>query len=483
MIIETVNRASDADHYLVFAGSGAVPSISPEVDRAIALMSKELEKSGDVKTIQMPIGDRLVSVAAVKADDGITPRKLHLAAAKAFKTLKEYKAEDIAIYLDGAPDIARERALFETVARMPELVSYTNNGRKSHPKIFSFRSVKFITEQNIAREWIDSATFCAEGTVIARTLANERADSQTPETLAASAADLGKKYGFEVEVFDKAAIEKLGMHAFLAVGRGGHDAPPALIVMRHLKGGDAPRIALIGKGIVYDSGGYSLKPNASMKNMYVDMAGGAAVIGAMTAIARSDLAVNAIAIIAACENKLAHDAYKPGDIISSMAGKSIEITNTDAEGRVTLVDAITYAIRNEKCDILFDIATLTGAARGAVGKFSSAVFATDDDIFGHLKTASTLSCEKVWRLDLDDEMASCLKSPVADSRNSTASTTDGGGSILGALFMLDYTEGKPWVHVDMASVSQRDDAPAFSSPGATGYGAALAYHFAKSYSR
>lgn len=269
------------------------------------------------------------------------------------------------------------------------------------------------------------------------------------------------------------------MESFLAVARGAKNTPPVLIVMRYLQGGDAPIIGYVGKGIVYDSGGYSLKSNANMKNMFDDMGGAAAVIGAMSAIANQKLPVNVVGVIAACENKLSYDSYTPGDIIGSMAGKSIEVTNTDAEGRLTLADAITYAIRKERCDILVDIATLTGAAKAAVGKYSSAVITNDDVLYAALRHAAYCSSEKVWRLDADEEMRVCLNSSVADIKNASGATTDGGGCILAGLFLQEFTEKKPWLHIDMAGVNFRAEPPAFSASGATGYGAALLFYLAR----
>ena len=295
---------------------------------------------------------------------------------------------------------------------------------------------------------------------------------------------LGREYGFEVEVLEHDEIEALGMDSFLSVAKGAVNTPPALIVMRYLHGGDAPRIGLVGKGIVYDSGGYSIKTTAGMKNMFDDMGGGAAVIGAMTTIASRSLKVNVIGVIAACENKISEEAYEPGDIIGSMSGKSIEVISSDAEGRLTLADAVTYIQQKEDCRTVIDIATLTGAAKGAVGKFTAAVLCNDDALYDTAWEASRVSAEKIWRLDADPEMISCLKSPVADLKNTGNSATDGGGCMLGGLFVGEFIEdGTSWLHIDMAPVNFRSEPPAYGSYGATGYGAALLYHLTKQLSR
>ena len=210
--------------------------------------------------------------------------------------------------------------------------------------------------------------------------------------------------------------------------------------MRYLNGGDSPRIGLVGKGIVYDSGGYSIKTTPGMKNMFDDMGGAAAVIGAMTAVADQKLKANVIGVIAACENKIAADAYVPGDIIGSMSGKTIEVISADAEGRLTLADAVTYIQRKESCRFVADIATLTGSAKTAVGKYSAAVLTNNEELYTSAREASRLSAEKIWLLDNDREMLPCIKTPVADLKNAGNATMDGGGCMLGGMFVGEFIE-------------------------------------------
>ena len=439
------NVFPSADAYILPFASPAKRHISlgKELDDAIDLaLERHFQAgAGEVKALMVPVAGKLIQlVFSGFGEMPLIPRKLYLNAAKAFRMCKDAGAECVAVALDNLPALCEDADLFETVCRLPLLVNYANTGRKTNPKVKAFREVCFVSEHTGLNDRMQAAIDCAEGTVIARTLCNQPASFQTPHSLAEDAAKLGAECGFSTEILEQPQIEALGMDSFLSVAHGAKNTPPALIVMRYLQGGDAPVVGYVGKGLVYDSGEYSLKRNANMKNMFDDMGGAAAVIGAMSAIARQKLPVNIIGVVAACENKLSYDSYVPGDIIGSMAGKSIEVTNTDAEGRLTLADAITYAIRKEGCDVIVDIATLTGAAKAAVGKYSSAVISNDDALYTALQKAAYSSSEKVWRLDADEEMRSCLNSAVADIKNASGATTDGGGCILGGLFLQEFVE-------------------------------------------
>lgn len=481
---QTICRAFPAaDAYIVpcMTPPARTVSLGEALDAAIdvAIAARFDASTGAMTELTLPVDGRLATVILFGLGEALpTPRKLYVSLAKAFRRCKELGARSLAFALDNAPALRDDADLFETVCRLPELVNYTNVGLKTNPSPKAFEEVSFVTAADGLEARMLAAADCARGTVYARLLTNEPASVQTPESLGEHARRLGSEYGFDVEILHQPEIEEIGMKCFLSVARAARNTPPVVIVMRHMHGGDAPTVAFIGKGIVYDSGGYCLKSNANMKNMFDDMAGAGAVIGAMTAIAKQNLPVNVIGVIAACENRISFDAYGPGDVIGSMSGKTIEVGNTDAEGRLTLADAVTFAIQKEKCDVIVDIASLTGAAKGAVGKYSSAVMCSDDALFDAAKAAAFQSCEKIWRLDTDCEMAASLDSAVADIRN-VAGPEDGGGCIVAGLFIQAFTEKKPWLHIDMAGVNYRAEAPAFSSKGATGYGAALLFYLAR----
>jgi leucyl aminopeptidase len=223
--------------------------------------------------------------------------------------------------------------------------------------------------------------------------------------------------------------------------------------------------ALVGKGLTFDTGGYSLKPGPSMVNMKSDMGGAAAVIGTMAAIATLKLKVNVVAIIGAAENMVSGEAYRPGDIITSMAGKTIEVLNTDAEGRLTLIDAIHYALEKEKADRVLDIATLTGAAVAALGHDFSAVLSNNSSWLHQLKEASDFSGEMIWEMPLHEPYKELLKSEVADLKNIGGPLA---GCITAALFIGEFVQDKPWIHIDIAGQATKDKLNGIYSYGATG---------------
>lgn len=314
----------------------------------------------------------------------------------------------------------------------------------------------------------------AEGIMIARDLTNEPAEDLTPAELARRAVEFGKEYGFETEVFDKKACEEMGMGAFLAVGRASVNEPK-LIVMRY-NGGEGVAKGVIGKGLCYDSGGLFLKPGAGMAGMKGDMAGAAAVIGAMCAIAKNKVKKNVVTVVAACENLIDGGGYRNGDIVHTMAGKSVFVASTDAEGRLTLADAITYMIRKENVDSIIELSTLTGSCANFFGKVCAGVLTTDDEMYEKIASKSVISGEKYGRVPHYDEYREYIKSDIADLYNSS---TNGAGGICAGLFLDEFKEDKPFMHIDVAGMTftqaKSDGQPA----GGTGYGVKTVYHYIK----
>lgn len=404
-------------------------------------------------------------------------REVFLAMAKAMKVCREIRAKRVEVLPDNAKEILSEPEILKVICELPHLVSYQFNVYKTTQTSCSMEEVLFLTEMDGVSEIMKEAEDVAKGTMLARDLVNHPSMYMTPEQLAREAVKVGAACGIEVEIFEPKAIKAMNMGAFLAVGRGAVDEP-RLIVMRYRGGktAEAP-VALIGKGVMFDSGGYSLK--SKMATMHDDMGGAAAVIGAMQIIAKRQLPVNVVAVAAACKNMVSGDAFVPGDILYSMNGKTIEMLNADAEGRLTLADAITYAIRKEGAEKIIDIATLTGAAKGAVGGRSAALIANDDELAAEITDAAAISCERVWRLPADKELFFVLKSEVADIKSSAPGNTAGGGTIVAALFIQEFTEGKPWAHIDMAPVNWVPEGNSYCIKGGTGYGASLLYETVK----
>jgi leucyl aminopeptidase len=309
----------------------------------------------------------------------------------------------------------------------------------------------------------------AAGTALARECANRPANHCTPTYLAEQAKKLAKAEGLKVEVLERKDCEKLGMRSFLAVAQGS-DEPPKFIVLRHEGGakGEAP-IVLVGKGITFDTGGISIKPAAEMDEMKYDMGGAASVLGTLCAVARAKAKVNLIGVIPACENMPSGRAVKPGDVVTSMSGQTIEILNTDAEGRLILCDALTYAERFKPA-VVVDIATLTGACVIALGHHRSGLFSPDDALAAELHAAGEKALDPAWRMPLDEEYDEALKTHYADMANVGPRA---GGSITAAMFLKRFTAKLRWAHLDIAGTAWKSGA----AKGATGRPVPLLTHF------
>ena len=318
----------------------------------------------------------------------------------------------------------------------------------------------------------------AKATALARDLVNRPANLVTPTALAEVAADIARRGGLTLQVLERADFERLGMGAFIAVAKGS-DEPAKLIVLRYQpreeEGGRNRPIAFVGKGLTFDSGGLSLKASEGMEGMKSDMAGGAAVLGAMEAIATLKPAVEVIGIIGATENMPSGHASRPGDVVRAMNGRSIEVISTDAEGRMVLADAVAYA-KNLGAARVVDLATLTGACVVALGGIRAGLFSNDDELAGIVERAAARAGEKVWRMPTDPEYRELLKSDVADIKNSGGRA---GGAVTGALFIREFVGNVPWVHLDIAGMAMNQRELPYVPKGATGFGVRTLVHLAE----
>jgi leucyl aminopeptidase len=315
---------------------------------------------------------------------------------------------------------------------------------------------------------VDRGRILAEAQNFTRELANEPANVLTPLVLADHAKKMSAEYGLECEILDQDRMKQLGMGALLGVAQGSAE-PPALIVIRY-KPAKAPaskdHLGLIGKGVTFDTGGISIKPSDGMEKMRYDMSGGAAVIGAMRAIAQLKPAIPVTALVPTIENMPGSKAQRPGDIVKSLSGKTVEVLNTDAEGRLILIDALTYAQRLG-CTHLVDAATLTGAIVVALGSVNIGAFTNNEAFLAKLLEASKAEGEKTWQMPMDEEYKELLKSTFADLHNIGGRA---GGSITAAWFIRDFVDETPWIHLDIAGTAWLDDAKPYMAKGATGVG-------------
>jgi len=338
---------------------------------------------------------------------------------------------------------------------------------KSDRKDQSVQSLTVVAagDQAALQQALDEARIVAESQNFTRELVNEPSNRMTPTILADRAREMAKDVGLKFEVYGEDKIKELKMGAFWGVAQGS-DEPPALIVMRYEPAGapEKPVLGLVGKGITFDTGGISIKPADGMEKMKYDMAGGATMIGVMRAIAMLKPKVKVIGIVCATENMPSGKAQKPGDIQTAMSGKTIEIINTDAEGRLVLADGLCYA-RQLGCTHLIDAATLTGAVVVALGYANAGVFASDDDFYNRFKDAIDKAGEKMWRLPLGDEYLDAMRSQIADLQNTGGRW---GGACTAAAFLKEFAEDTPWIHLDIAGTAWMEDNKAWIAKGPSG---------------
>ena len=410
-----------------------------------------------------------VLLVGVGADEAISEKSFAAAIAATFKAFSQLGAADAIIALPMTEVKERDLAwAVRAVVCAAHESEFRTDAQKSKkdPVPAGVRKVTLAAASidNHVKAALVEAQAIANGMDLTKELGNLSANVCTPTYLANSAKKLAKEYDFDVEVLDRKQLEALKMGSFLSVTNGSEEAPK-FIVLKHNggKAKDAP-VVLVGKGITFDTGGISLKPGAAMDEMKYDMCGAASVLGTFRAIGEMDLKLNVIGVIAACENMPSGRATKPGDIITSMNGLTIEVLNTDAEGRLVLCDALTYCERFKPAAVI-DIATLTGACIVALGHHNSGLFTRADDahdaLAAELLAAGKQSGDTAWRLPVEEAYNEQLKSNFADLANIG---TPGGGSATAACFLENFTRKYTWAHLDIAGTAWKSG----SAKGATG---------------
>ena len=404
---------------------------------------------------------------------GKTSAKCVKTAAQAITTYcQQYEVKQAYVYLDNHFDAENAINAFVLCAADTAYTFEAPNGMhtgehakqnakkaaQSAKRVITLMTAKAPNAQQ--KQQFANAVAISQGSSLAKQLGNMPANYATPTHLGNVAKQLAKDYDFKVQVLERKQIAALKMNSFLSVAKGSTE-PPRFIVLEY-KGGAAKAAptVLVGKGITFDSGGISLKPGAGMDEMKYDMCGAASVLGTFKALGELKPKINVVGLIATCENMPAGNANKPGDIVTSMAGLTIEVLNTDAEGRLILCDALTYAERYKPAAVV-DIATLTGACVVSLGHHHSGLFANNDDLAQELQTAGKTQQDTAWRMPMDDEYSEQLKSNFADLANIGGMPA---GSITAACFLSKFTEKYPWAHLDIAGTAWKSGA----SKGATG---------------
>ena len=428
---------------------GPLPAWLPRATRnALARIQKTEHGTTRLYGVTTYHGEpRVVLVGAGKAAELDAERARNIASA-GIRALWRSSVRKVALAVAAAGAVGEERAAQAAVegaiyAMWRPEVHRTRDEEKRLPAI---DSVSLITERAVG-DAVARGEAIGEATNAARRLANEPANRMTPRLVAEAAKELAKDAGVRIEVLDRERCQALGMGSYLSVAQGSHE-PPQFIVMRHKgRGGNGYDLALVGKGITFDSGGISIKPADNMHHMKADMTGAASVIAALAAIGKLHVKANVIAVAPCTENLPGGGATKPGDVFTAMSGKTVEVINTDAEGRLVLVDGITYAQR-EGAKRVVDVATLTGAIAVALGNHFTGLFGKPDAFVETVRTTATEAGDRLWAMPLTDEYRDEIKGEVADIRNSAGRE---GGAIKAAAFLDSAVEdGTEWAHLDIA---------------------------------
>ena len=475
----SVTAADPATHptdlLALLVRDGENVALDRALDVLLARCAKEEEftgKEGQVLSLHThgKIGaQRIAMVGLGKPKDADRLlEQLRVGASRAVKLAKAAGAKSLAIAgpFDGAAQV-------QALAEGASLGAYVFDRYKKEKKPLKLARVELLVAAKPARDVVDAAELgrqVADAVCAARDLVNESPRRATPRALAQAARKIASEAGLECEVLGRAQIDKLGMPLFLSVSQGSAEEPQLVrisYVPPRARNGEA--VALVGKAITFDSGGLSLKTAQGMEDMKTDMAGAAAVISAMRLVAALQPPFEVRGYFGACENLPSGTAYKPGDVIVGKNGTSVEVLNTDAEGRLVLADVLSWAVE-EKPSAVVDLATLTGAILVALGPWTAGLFSNDDALADELLAAARTAGEPIWRMPLPPEMEELIKSPVADLKNTGGRY---GGSINAALFLQHFVGKVPWAHLDIAGPASLDKERGYNARGGTGAGVRL----------
>lgn len=453
------------------ASSGTVERLPSEARSLLEELRATGEFAGklfECTLVHRPAGlaaSKLLVVGAGKKEK-FNHAQLRRLAGTAVRALRARGIHDMAWLLE--PEI--ETAAVEAVVEGAILADYDadryrseRNGERRIDRLGLATGAARAGEAALAG--LERGRIIAEAQNFTRDLVNEPSNRMTPTFLGQRAQEMAARFGLDCEILGAQEIRNLKMGAFWAVAQGS-DEPPRLIVLRYSPANapESPVIGLVGKGITFDTGGISIKPSENMHEMKTDMAGGATMLGVMQAIAQLKPRVRVIALVPATENMPSGKAYKPGDVVTSMSGKTIEILNTDAEGRLVLADALAYA-KQLGCTVLIDAATLTGAIQIALGQITTGVFGWNQEWVNRVLASAAAAGEKMWQLPVDEDYRELYKSSIADLANTGGRY---GGAITAAMFVGEFAGDTPWVHLDIAGTRWSNEEKPYLAKGPTG---------------
>jgi len=469
MKVEAVTKRPSRGDLIVFAttGSRPVPGVAPaEFDGAplSLLLQREAGTKGaktvSPRTLYVGVGEK----------GKVTPQGLRRAAGTAVKALLKIGAEEIAI------DAGDYAAQLSPIVEGALLASYKFEGERASAtrRKNALKQLSVVTDApslKAAKQEIKAGQILAEAANLVRAIGNLPGNEITPITLAERARKVAQDNGLKFQVWDERQLKKEGFGGILAVGKGSAN-PPRFIALHYqgAKNKSAAPYAIVGKAITFDSGGISIKPADRMDEMKWDKMGGCAVLGILQAVSALQLPINVVGLIASAENMPSANAYRPGDIVTTYDGQTIEVLNTDAEGRIVLADALSYAVKNHQPKAIFDLATLTGACVVALGGSRAGLFTDDETMRAQLWSRSEEVGDPVWPLPVGDEFDEQIKSDVALVKNTGGRE---GGASTAASFLRHWTGGLPWVHLDIAGPAWITKDLPYLEKGATGFGVRL----------
>ena len=468
----------------IVSPSASVPRAATAVDQPVAV--GELDNLPDPwarhaanQGFEGKLGQTLVLAATGASDpatvlvglgsrDDVSPNTLRRAAAAYVRAVGKHKRVATTLVGELGPDNQQEAV--SAVVEGLRLATYRYQEFKSAGSAPTLERVNAVARGRGTKAAFDRANAIVDAVYLARDLANEPGGSLTPVAFATRAREVAKEHDLRITVWDERRIAREKMGGILAVNQGSTHPPRFLSLTYKPKGRATAKVALVGKGITFDSGGLSLKTATGMATMKVDMSGGADVLAAMSALGAAKVSVAVTGLIPLTDNMTGGDAQRPGDVFRARNGKTVEVLNTDAEGRLVLADALSLAAEADY-DAIIDIATLTGSASAALGVSYAALMANDDDLAGRLVDASDRTGEKIWRLPLPEEYRPQLDSTIADLKN--IGNGPYGGALVAGLFLKEFVGSTPWAHIDLGLSAMTDADKGINVKGATGYGVRL----------
>jgi leucyl aminopeptidase len=492
-LAQSASSASDKDK----KAAPRLPAAVRRMDRvfggviAAALASGDFKGTSGQTALLYPAGEgpvKRVLLFGLGSQAKVTAETLRRAAGSAVRQAGSGKRKRVSIWLPRVKGIDAVQAA-QTVAEGAVLGTYRfddyRNLEEGDPgsvrsvSVFPSRTPSGAKDVAAIKRAISAGRVIAEAQNVARDLSNTPGNDLAPAQLASEARRVAREVGLRCQVMTAAELERRKMGGILAVG-GGSSRPPRLIVLEHkpARKSGAPTICIVGKGVTFDSGGISIKPSAGMEEMKHDMSGAAAVVGAMRAVAQLKLPLHVVAVIGAAENLPSGTAYRPGDVVRTASGKTIEVLNTDAEGRVVLADALHHAHTTFEPEAMIDLATLTGACMVALGEAATGLFGNDDDLIERVRAAGDRSGECAWPMPLFDAHRTAVKSTIADVKNSAGREA---GASTAAAFLEAFTGDTPWVHLDIAGTGWTSNTNPCQIKGATGVGVRMLLELLRSW--